>query len=94
MKSYFLKNFSKQLALFLFLISSTSIKGNFLNAEDFFEELQIDSSTKSEEDKSAFPTNPFQIVEMIRRQNRLNDATNPSDALDDAIRSFNTLEEK
>ena len=68
--------------------------GNFLNAEDFFEDLQIDSSTKSEEDKSAFPTNPFQIVEMIRRQNRLNDATNPSDALDDAIRSFNTLEEK
>ena len=38
--------------------------------------------------------NPFEVVEMIRRYNSLNDATNPSDALDDAIKSFNSLEEK
>ena len=31
---------------------------------------------------------------MIRRQNSLNDATNPSDAIDDALKSFNSLEEK
>ena len=31
---------------------------------------------------------------MIRRQNSINDATNPSDAIDDALKSFNTLEEK
>ena len=47
-----------------------------------------------EEDGSALPTNPFEIVEMIRRQNSMNDATNPSDAIDDALKSFNTLEEK
>jgi len=34
------------------------------------------------------------MVEMIRRQNSLNDATKPSDALDDALESFNSLEEK
>jgi len=69
-------------------------KDDYLNAEYIFKELEIDSSTKIEEDSSILPTNPFEIVEMIRRQNSLNDATKPSDAIDDALRSFNTLEEK
>ena len=64
-----------------------------LNAESLFEELQIDSTTKTEGDESVIPTNPFEIVEMIRRYNSLNDATTPSDALDDALESFNSLEE-
>ncbi len=94
MKIYFYKNFSKHITLVIFLISLISLKGDFLNAESLFEELQIDSSTKSEDDKSAIPNNPFEIVEMIRRYNSLNDATTPSDAVDDAINSFNNLEEK
>ena len=56
--------------------------------------MQVDSSTKTNENSSAIPTNPFEIVEMIRRQNSMNDATNPSDAIDDALKSFNSLEEK
>ena len=36
----------------------------------------------------------FEIVEKIRRNNSLNDATNPSDAIDDALESFHSLEEK
>ena len=59
-----------------------------------FEELEIDSSTKREEDKSVIPTNPFEVVEMIRRFNSLNDATKPSDAIDDALESFHNLDEK
>ena len=51
-------------------------------------------SLKIEDDGSALPTNPFEIVEMIRRYNSMNDATNPSDAIDDALKSFNSLEEK
>ena len=78
----------------IFVISLIPLKCDLLNAEYLFEELQIDSSTKSEDDKSVIPTNPFEIVEMIRRYNSLNDATNPSDALDDALESFNSLEEK
>ena len=89
MKNYFLKNFSK-----LIIISLTLLNGNILNAEYLLEELQIDSSTKTEDDSPAIPTNPFEIVEMIRRYNSLNDATNPSDAIDDALKSFNSLEEK
>ena len=94
MKIYFCKNFSKPIILVIFLISPIFIKGGDLNAEYLFEELQIDSSTKGEDDESLIPSNPFEIVEMIRRYNSLNDATNPSDAIDDALKSFNTMEKK
>ena len=93
MKIYFPKNFSNPISLVIFFISLISFKGDLLNAEYLPEQLQIDNSTK-QEDSSAIPTNPFEIVEMIRRYNSLNDATNPSDAIDDALESFNSLEEK
>ena len=72
----------------------TSLKGDYLNAEDLFGKLEIDNSTKTDENIQILPTNPFEIVEMIRRQNSMNDATNPSDAIDDALNSFNSMEEK
>ena len=94
MKIYFYKIFLKPLTLVIFLTSLISLKGNYLNAEYFFEELQIENSTKKDEDNSGIPTNPFEIVEMMRRYNSMNDATNPSDAIDDALESFNNLDEK
>ena len=94
MKNYFCKNLSKSISLIIFFISLISLKGNFLSAEYLFEELEIDTSTKTDQNSSGIPTNPFELVEMIRRQNRMNDATNPSDAIDDALKSFNNLEEK
>ena len=94
MKNYFFKNYTKPISLLVFLTSLISLKGDFLNAEYLFEELEMDTSTKTDGNSSAIPTNPFEIVEMIRRQNSLNDATKPSDAIDDALESFNNLEEK
>ena len=94
MKFYFCKNPLRPAPLVIFFISLISLKGDFLKAEYLFEELEIDTSTKTEEDRSVFPTNPFEIVEMIRRHNSMNDATSPSDAIDDALKSFNSLEEK
>ena len=94
MKNYFCKNPPKSISLIIFFISLISLKNNFLNAEYLFEELEIDTSTKTDENSSGIPTNPFELVEMIRRQNSMNDATNPSDAIDDALKSFNNLEEK
>ena len=94
MKNYFCKSLPKSLHLVIFFISLIPLKGDYLNAEYLLKELETDSSTKTEGDSSALPTNPFEIVEMIRRQNSMNDATNPSDAIDDALRSFNSLEEK
>ena len=94
MKIYFFKYLSRSILLIIFLFPSILLRSNFLNAEYVLEELQIDTSTKTKGDNSAIPTNPFEIVEMIRRQNSLNDATNPTDAIDDALESFNNLEEK
>ena len=94
MKIYSYENLSKPITLIIFLISIISFKGNLLNAEYLSEDLQIESSTKSDDDESAIPTNPFELVEMIRRYNSLNDATNPSDALDNALEAFNKSEEK
>ena len=93
MKNYFCKIASKSIPLIVFFIPLVFLKGDFLNAEYLFDELQIDSSTKTE-DTSAIPTNPFEIVEMFRRYNSMNNATKPSDAIDDALKSFNSLEEK
>ena len=94
MKNYFCKSLPKQIKFVIFFILLISLKGDYLNAEDLFGKLEIDNSTKTDQDSSAIPTNPFEIVEMIRRYNSMNDATNPSDAIDDALKSFNSLEEK
>ena len=94
MKNYFYKNYSKSITLLVFFISLIFPKSDFLNAEYLFEELEIDTSTKKDNNSSEIPTNPFEIVEMIRRRNSLNDATKPSDAIDDALELFKSLEEK
>ena len=94
MKNYFCKSLYKSINFLIFFTLLITLKGDYLNAEYLFEELEIDTSTKTEDDSSVLPTNPFELVEMIRRQNSMNDATNPSDAIDDALKSFNSLEEK
>ena len=94
MKNYFCKSLPRPITFVIFFTLLISLKGDYLNAEYLFEEFEIDTSTKTEEDNSVIPTNPFELVEMIRRANSMNDATKPSDAIDDALKSFNSLEEK
>jgi len=93
MKNYFCKSLSKPLTFLIFFTLLISLKSDYLNAE-YLLEAEIDTSTKMEDDSSVIPTNPFELVEIIRRQNSMNDATDPSDAIDDALNSFNSLEEK
>ena len=93
MKNYFCKSLPRVITFAIFFPLLISLKGDYLNAEYLFEELEIDTSTKTKDDSSVLPTNPFELVEMIRRQNSMNDATDPSDAIDDALKSFNSLEE-
>ena len=93
MKNYFCKSLPRPITFVIFFTLLFSLKGDYLNAEYLFEEIEIDASTKTEDDSSVIPTNPFELVEMIRRQNSMNDATDPSDAIDDALKSFNNLEE-
>ena len=93
MKNYLCKNLTISIPLVIFFMSLVPLKGNFLYAE-LSEELEIDTSTKTNDNSSPIPTNPFEIVEMIRKHNRMNDATDPYDAIDDALKSFNDFEEK
>ena len=93
MKNYFCESLPKPIIFVIFFILLTPLRVDHLNAEYLFKELEIDTSTKTEDDSLAIPTNPFELVEMIRRQNSMNGATDPSDALDAALRSFDSLEE-
>ena len=64
----------------------------FTSQENYFEEIELNNDTKDGfESNNNIPTNPFEIVDMLRRANSMNDATNPSDAIDEAIRSFDNL---
>ena len=94
MKNIISKCLTKSIPFFVIFIPLLPFENNSLNAEYLNKELEIDSSTKREEGGSIIPTNPFEIVEMIRRNYSMNDATKPSDAIDDALKSFNNLEEK
>ena len=81
--------------VFILFLSFINIKSTILSAEEsYFNEIEIDSSTKFDTNSSALPTNPFEIVEMIRKANSMNDATKPSDAIDDALKLFNKIEQK
>ena len=58
-------------------------------------DIEINSTTKSVgNDNSVIPSNPFELVDMIRRINSMNDATNPTDAIDDALKSFNMIKDE
>ena len=89
------KKISRLGKVFIIFISFINIKTTFLSAEEsYLNEIEINSSTKFDTNNSALPTNPFEIVEMIRRANSMNDATKPSEAIDDALKLFNKIEEK
>ena len=95
MKNYFCNIYPKSIPLLIFFILLIFLKGDFLNANEYLlDELEIDTSTKKDEKSSVIPTNPFELMEMLRRQSSMNDATNPSDAIDDALKSFNKLEDQ
>ena len=88
------KKFILKKKLFQILILPTlffSFANLQINSEEnyFSKGLEIDHSNNME--KEDLPTNPFEIVEMIRRANSMNDATKPSDAIDDAIKSFDMI---
>ena len=93
MKNYFF-GFKRLVSFFIFFVGLTYFIDSLNSEELYVKEMQIDSSTKVDSNSSEFPTNPFAIVDMIKRINSLNDATKPSDAIDNALESFNTLDEK
>ncbi len=95
MKIIFKKYISKLSEIFVLFFALINIQSNQLRAEESYsKEIEIDNSTKFDENNSKLPTNPFEIVDMIRRANSMNNATKPSDAIDDALNLFNNIEDQ
>ncbi len=81
---------------FLLIYSCFLIDNHSIAQESYkLNEIEINRTNNiDEEDNLEFPTNPFEIVDRIRRANSMNDATKPSDAVDEAIKSFDMIKEE
>ena len=79
----------------LFITPNIFINCQTLAQESYkLNEIEINRTNDIEdEDNLDFLTNPFELVDRIRRSNSMNDATKPSDAIDEAIRSFDMIKE-
>ena len=57
-------------------------------------EMEINRTINSDDENNFdLPSNPFELVDRLRRANSMNDATKPSVAIDDAIKSFDMINE-
>ena len=74
-----------------FLVSYQSFSQENFNLNEFEINRNINLD---DEDNLDLPTNPFEIIDRIRRANSMNDATKPSDAIDEAIKSFDMIKEE
>ena len=74
-----------------FLVSYQSLSQENFNLNEFEINRNINLD---DEDNLDLPTNPFEIIDRIRRANSMNDATKPSDAIDEAIKSFDMIKEE
>ena len=81
--------------LFLIIYPNFLVSHKSLAQESYkLNEIEINKTINlDDEDSLDLPTNPFEIVDMIRRSNSMNDATNPSDAIDEALKSFDMIQE-
>ena len=67
----------------------------FAQESNKLNEIEINRTINfDDEDNRDLPTNPFEIVDRIRRANSMNDATNPSEAIDEAIKSFDMIKKE
>ena len=93
----FRKNLLHRKTLFIIALLLYSL-GFFYNGlvissqENYFEEIELNNNTQDGfESNKSLPTSPFELVDMIRKANSMNDATSPSDAIDEAIKAFDNL---
>ena len=81
---------------FLLIFQNFIVNYQSFSQEDFnLNEFEINRNINlDDEDNLDLPTNPFEIIDRIRRANSMNDATKPSDAIDEAIKSFDMIKEE
>ena len=82
--------------LFIYICPSFLICSQSLAQESYkLNEIELNRSINLEdEDNLDLPNNPFEIVDRIRRANSMNNATEPSDAIDEAIKYFDMIKEE
>ena len=80
---------------FLLIFQNFLVNYQSFSQEDFnLNEFEINRNINlDDEDNLDLPSNPFEIIDRIRRANGMNDATKPSDAIDEAIKSFDMIKE-
>ena len=81
---------------FIFILPNLFISYQSIAQESYkLNEIEINRNMNlDDEDNLDFPTNPFEIVDRLRRANSMNDATKPSEAIDEAIKSFDMIKEE
>ena len=58
-------------------------------------EIEINRTSNLEgEGDLDLPTNPFEIVDRIRRATSMSEATKPSEAIDDALKTFDMIKDE
>ena len=82
--------------MFLLISQNFFISNKSFAQENYkLNEIEINRTINlEEEDNIEFPTNPFEIVDRLQRANSMNDSTKPSDAIDEAIKSFDMIKEE
>tara|TARA_B100000212_G_C27256372_1_gene482462 strand:- start:514 stop:822 length:309 start_codon:yes stop_codon:yes gene_type:complete len=79
----------------LFIIPNYFISFQSLAQDSYkLNEIEIDRTNNLEDEGNLDFNNPFEIVDKIRRANSMNDATNPSEAIDEAIKSFDMIKDE
>ena len=76
--------------IFFFIMEDHRLKGNrliFAQADDLNQKNDIDSPFDDSTD-SDFPTNPMELMNVIRNIEAMNDRTPPTDAIDEALKAF------
>ena len=84
-------------SLICLLISPNLFKCYNSFAQDSYKlnEMEINRNINFEDENNRdIPTNPLEIIDRIRRSNSMNDATKPSDAIDEAIKYFDIIKEE
>ena len=69
--------------------------GEFSEVKNYstYKKADIHNSFDSDDQKDqGIPMTPMELMDRLRRAGAMNDATNPSDAIDDALSAFNELE--
>ena len=95
-KKHSKSNISKIKYLIYLLLSPIFFISNQAITQESYKlrEMEINRAINlDDKDNFEFPTNPFEIVDRIRRANSMSGATTPSDAIDDAIKSFDMIKE-